>query len=39
MVYAQLGDKDKARKALTIAANSSAVFQGKDEARKTLAGL
>jgi tetratricopeptide (TPR) repeat protein len=39
MVYAQLGDKDKARQALTIATSSPAVFQGKDEARKTLAGL
>ena len=39
MAYLQVGDKESARKALTSAANSSASFQGKDEARKTLAGL
>jgi tetratricopeptide (TPR) repeat protein len=39
MAYLQVGDKDNARKALAAAANSPASFQGKDEARKTLAGL
>jgi Flp pilus assembly protein TadD len=39
MAYVQVGDKDNARKALTVASNSPASFQGKDEARKALAGL
>jgi tetratricopeptide (TPR) repeat protein len=39
MVYAQLGDQASARKALSAATGSPADFQGKDEARKTLAAL
>jgi tetratricopeptide (TPR) repeat protein len=39
MVYAQLGDQANARKALNAAIGSPADFQGKDEARKTLASL
>jgi tetratricopeptide (TPR) repeat protein len=39
MVYAQLGDQANARKALNAAIGSPADFQGKDEARKTLAAL
>jgi Flp pilus assembly protein TadD len=39
MVYAQLGDQANARKALNAALGSPADFQGKDEARKTLAAL
>ena len=39
MVYAQLGDQTNARKALNAAIGSPADFQGKDEARKTLASL
>jgi Flp pilus assembly protein TadD len=39
MAYAQLGNTEKARKALTAAVNSPAAFQGKDDAAKTLAGL
>ena len=39
MVYAQLGDQANARKALNVAIGSTADFQGKDEARKTLAAL
>jgi Flp pilus assembly protein TadD len=37
--YAHVGDKDGARKALTVAVNSPQNFQGKDEARKALADL
>ena len=39
MTYAQLGDQANARKALNVAIGSPADFQGKDEARKTLAAL
>ena len=39
MVYAQLGDHPRAREMLTAAVGSPADFQGKDEARKTLASL
>ena len=39
MAYAQVGDHPNARKALTAAANSGAVFEGKEEARKALASL
>src|SRR5215470_933234 len=39
MAYRQVGEKDNARKALRIAANSTEVFAGKDEARKALAEL
>jgi hypothetical protein len=39
MAYAQVGDKDKARKALTVAVSSPSAFTGKDEAQKTLASL
>ena len=39
MAYAQLGDQVNARKALNAAIGSTADFQGKDEARKTLASL
>jgi hypothetical protein len=39
MVYAQLGDREKARKALALAVNSPATFHGRDDARKALAGL
>jgi len=39
MTYAQLGDQPNARKALNAAIGSPADFQGKDEARKTLAAL
>lgn len=39
MAYAQLGDKDNARKALTAATSTTAEFFGKDDARKTLAAL
>ena len=37
MVSAQLGDKEAARQALSIAAAASAPFPGQDEARKALA--
>jgi Flp pilus assembly protein TadD len=39
MAYAQVGDTQNARKALTAASSSPAVFPGKDEAKKRLAGL
>lgn len=39
MAYAQVGDQANARKALEVAVKSTADFQGKDEARKTLASL
>ena len=39
VVYAQLGDQANAGKALNVAIGSPADFQGKDEARKTLAAL
>jgi hypothetical protein len=39
MVYAQLGDEVNARKLLSVAVDSPATFQGKEEARKTLASL
>jgi tetratricopeptide (TPR) repeat protein len=39
MAYAQVGDQVSARKALTAAVNSPVNFQGKEEARKVLAGL
>ena len=39
MVYAQVGNNEKARKALTAAINLGTAFEGKDEATKTLAGL
>ena len=39
MAAARTGDKDVARKALAFAAGSPAVFNGQDEARKTLAEL
>jgi Flp pilus assembly protein TadD len=39
MAYAQVGDKDNARKALTAATSAPSDFSGKDEARKTLAAL
>src|SRR5882762_6131072 len=39
MVSAQLGDKEAARQALSIAAASPAPFPGQDEARKALAAL
>ena len=39
MVYAQLGDQANARKSLNAAVGSPTDFQGKDEARKTLASL
>jgi hypothetical protein len=39
MALVKVGDPDAARKALTLAAMSSASFVGKDEARKVLAEL
>jgi hypothetical protein len=39
MTYAQVGDKDNARKALTVATSAPAEFSGKDDAKKTLASL
>ena len=39
MTYAQLGDQANARKALNAAIGSPADFQGKEDARKTLAAL
>jgi len=39
MAYAQVGDKDNARKALTAATSAPAEFSGKDDAKKTLASL
>ncbi len=39
MAYAQVGDKDNARKALTAATSGPADFTGKDDAKKTLASL
>ena len=39
MAYAQAGNHASARKALTAAVNSPVNFQGKEEARKILAGL
>jgi len=39
MAYAQAGDKDNARKALTAATSGSTDFAGKDDAKKTLAAL
>jgi Flp pilus assembly protein TadD len=39
MVYAQVGDQANARQSLIAAVGSPADFQGKDEARKTLASL
>jgi len=39
MAYAQVGNQESARKALTVAVNSATDFQGKEEARKVLAGL
>jgi len=39
MAYVQVGDRVNARKALTAAVGSPVDFQGKDEARKALAGL
>ncbi len=39
MAYAQVGDQANARKALTAATSSNAVFEGKEEARKVLASL
>jgi Flp pilus assembly protein TadD len=39
MAYAQIGDKDNARKALTVATSGPAEFSGKDDAKKTLASL
>ena len=39
MVYAQLGDQANARKALNVAVGLPADFEGKGEARKTLAAL
>jgi Flp pilus assembly protein TadD len=39
MAYAQVGDQAGARQALEFAVKSPADFQGKDEARKTLASL
>jgi len=39
MAYAQVGDKDNARKALTAATSGPAEFTGKDDAKKTLASL
>jgi len=39
MTYAQVGDKDNARKALTVATSAPAEFSGKDDAKKTLAPL
>jgi tetratricopeptide (TPR) repeat protein len=39
MTYAQLGDQANARKALNVAIGSPADFQGKEDARKTLAAL
>src|SRR5207302_5736961 len=39
MASVKVGDRDAARKALTVAAMSSASFLGKDEARKVLAEL
>jgi tetratricopeptide (TPR) repeat protein len=37
--YAHVGDKDGARKALTVAVNSPQAFPGKDDARKALGDL
>jgi Flp pilus assembly protein TadD len=37
--YVQVGDKDGARKALTVAVNSPQAFLGKDDARKALGDL
>jgi len=37
--YAEVGDKDSARKALTVAVNSPQSFPGKDDARKVLGSL
>jgi Flp pilus assembly protein TadD len=39
MTYVQVGDHTNARKALTAAVGSPVDFQGKDDARKALAGL
>jgi tetratricopeptide (TPR) repeat protein len=39
MAYLQAGDRAGARQALTVAVGSPVDFQGKDEARKALAGL
>ena len=39
MASAQLGDKDAARQALSIAAAAPTPFPGQDEARKALAAL
>lgn len=39
MAYAQVGDQASARKALEFAVRAPGDFQGKDNARKTLAGL
>jgi Flp pilus assembly protein TadD len=39
MAYAQVGDTDNARKALTAAISGPADFSGKDDARKALAAL
>ena len=39
MVSLKVGDKEAARNALTLAANSPADFVEKDEARRVLAGL
>jgi Flp pilus assembly protein TadD len=39
MAYAQVGDKENARKALALAVNSPATYQGKDDARKMLGDL
>jgi Flp pilus assembly protein TadD len=39
MAYAQVGDRDNARKALTAATSTTVEFFGKDDAKKTLAAL